>query len=120
MNSVYVYDDKLILTYNYKDGSQTLTLQEINAVLSSDLTGICPPKRKDTLRRVFPFLSEFDSASAAGGVIALRGVLFGGSLILSLQGMIGARNEEQAQQDQARAYEAHGVEIGRASCRERV
>ena len=43
MNSVYVYDDKLILTYNYKDGSQTLTLQEINATLSSDLTGICPP-----------------------------------------------------------------------------
>ena len=46
VNSVYVYDDKLILTYNYKDGSQTLTLQEINATLSSDLTGICPPKRK--------------------------------------------------------------------------
>ena len=44
VNSVYVYDDKLILTYNYKDGSQTLTLQEINATLSSDLTGICPPK----------------------------------------------------------------------------
>ena len=43
VNSVYVYDDKLILTYNYKDGSQTLTLQEINATLSSDLTGICPP-----------------------------------------------------------------------------
>ena len=44
VNSVYVYDDRLILTYNYKDGSQTLTLQEINAALSSDLTGICPPK----------------------------------------------------------------------------
>ena len=44
VNSVYVYDDKLILTYNYKDDSQTLTLQEINAALSSDLTGICPPK----------------------------------------------------------------------------
>ena len=72
VNSVYVYDDKLILTYNYKDGSQTLTLQEINAVLSSDLTGICPPKRKDTLRRVFPFLSEFGGASAAEEVIALR------------------------------------------------
>ena len=33
VNSVYVYDDKLILTYNYKDGSQTLTLQEINATM---------------------------------------------------------------------------------------
>ena len=46
VNSVFVYDDKLILTYNYKDGSQTLTLQEIEAALSSDLTGICPPKKK--------------------------------------------------------------------------
>lgn len=43
VNSVYVYDDKLILTYNYKDGSQTLTLQEVEAALSSDLTGMCPP-----------------------------------------------------------------------------
>ena len=29
----------LILTYHYKDGSQTLALQEIDAALSSDLTG---------------------------------------------------------------------------------
>lgn len=40
VNPVFVYDDKLILTYNYKDGSQTLTLQEIEAALSSDLTGM--------------------------------------------------------------------------------
>lgn len=26
VNSVYVYDDRLLLTYNYKDGTQTLTL----------------------------------------------------------------------------------------------
>lgn len=45
VNSVYVYDDKLILTYNYKDGSQTLTLQEVEAALSSDLTGMCPPSQ---------------------------------------------------------------------------
>lgn len=43
VNSVYVYDDKLILTYNYKDGSQTLTLKEIEAALSSDLTSMRPP-----------------------------------------------------------------------------
>ena len=43
VNSVYVYDDKLILTYNYKDGSHTLTLKEIEAALSSDLTSMRPP-----------------------------------------------------------------------------
>lgn len=45
VNSVYVYDDKLLLTYNYRDGSQTLTLKEIDAVLSSDLTSMCTPVR---------------------------------------------------------------------------
>ena len=61
VNSVYVYDDKLILTYNYKDGSQTLTLQEINATLSSDLTGICPPKKehKEICSAKTPILSGF-------------------------------------------------------------
>ena len=46
VNSVYVYDDRLLLTYNYKDGTQTLTLKEIEAALSSDLTSMCPPKRE--------------------------------------------------------------------------
>ena len=36
VNSVYVYDDRLLLTYNYKDGSQTLTLKEIETAPSSD------------------------------------------------------------------------------------
>ena len=45
VNSVYVYDDRLLLTYNYKDGSQTLTLKEIEAALSSDLTSMSPPER---------------------------------------------------------------------------
>ena len=42
VNSVFVYDDKLVLTYNYKDGSQTLTLQEIESALSSNFTSMCP------------------------------------------------------------------------------
>ena len=41
-----MYDDRLLLTYNYKDGSQTLTLKEIEAAPSSDLTSMCPPYRK--------------------------------------------------------------------------
>ena len=58
VNSVFVYDDKLILTYNYKDGSQTLTLQEIEAALSSDLTGICPPEETPPDRWCFLFLAD--------------------------------------------------------------
>lgn len=43
VNSVYVYDDKLVLTYNFKDGTQTITLKEIEDALSSDMTCIAPP-----------------------------------------------------------------------------
>ena len=62
VNSVYVYDDKLILTYNYKDGSQTLTLQEINATLSSDLTGICPPQKSLAMQGFFAMEEDVGSA----------------------------------------------------------
>ena len=48
VNSVFVYDDKLVLTYNYKDGSETLTLQEIESALSSNLTSMCPPNKIPT------------------------------------------------------------------------
>ena len=63
VNSVFVYDDKLILTYNYKDGSQTLTLQEIEAALSSDLTGMCPYQKRSTPRGVCFFFDMDDSDS---------------------------------------------------------
>ncbi len=46
VNSVYVYDDKLVLTYNYQQGMQTISLAEIEAFLGSDLTAVSPPNRR--------------------------------------------------------------------------
>lgn len=43
VNSVYVYDDKLVLTYNYQHGTQTITLKEVEDFLGSDLVGLSPP-----------------------------------------------------------------------------
>ena len=43
LNSIYVYDDRLVFTYNYKDGTETLTLEEIEAAFGSDLTQYAPP-----------------------------------------------------------------------------
>ena len=57
VNSVYVYDDRLLLTYNYKDGSQTLPLKEIEAALSSDLTSMYPLYRKNP--NLFPIGNGF-------------------------------------------------------------
>ena len=59
VNSVYVYDDKIVFTYNYKDGSQTLTLQEIESALCSDLTSFSPPEKngnRDTITVLFSYI----------------------------------------------------------------
>ena len=46
LNSVYVYDDRLVFTYNYKDGTETLTLKDIEAAFGSDLKTGSPPRRR--------------------------------------------------------------------------
>ena len=46
VNAVYVFDDKLVLTYNYQHGTQTISLDEIASALSSDFDGATPPTRK--------------------------------------------------------------------------
>ena len=63
VNAVYVFDDKLVLTYNYQHGTQTISLEEIESALSSDFDGATPPKQlkyepqvffvKETFRLVF-------------------------------------------------------------------
>ena len=46
VNAVYVFDDKLVLTYNYQHGTQTISLDEITSALSSDFDGATPPNTK--------------------------------------------------------------------------
>lgn len=43
VNAVYVYDDKLVLTYNYQHGTQTVTRKEVEDFLSSDWAEMSPP-----------------------------------------------------------------------------
>ena len=43
LNSVYIYDDRLVFTYNYRDGTETLTLKDIEAAFGSDLKNCAPP-----------------------------------------------------------------------------
>ena len=49
INSIYVFDDKLVFTYNFKDGTETITLTEIQAAFGSDLTQVAPPSYPNTL-----------------------------------------------------------------------
>ena len=59
VNSVYVFDEKLVLTYNYQHGTQTIPLEEIESALSSDLRCGSPPPtvyKKDAPRKTQVFL----------------------------------------------------------------
>jgi hypothetical protein len=67
LNSVYVYDDKLVFTYNYRDGTETLTLKEIEAAFSSDLKNLAPPKEKPPVR--VAFLLACPRADSMGAVV---------------------------------------------------
>ena len=45
INSIYLFDDRMVITFNYKDGSKTITFEEIeNTVNGSDLTAFGAPK----------------------------------------------------------------------------
>jgi len=38
VNAIYLYDDKIVLTFNYKDEAKTISMTEIVASLGSDIT----------------------------------------------------------------------------------
>lgn len=52
VNSVYLYEDKIVLIFNYKDGSKTISLEKLN---SSELCGVGSPK----IRRYHPVSPYF-------------------------------------------------------------
>ncbi|MCL1820313.1 MAG: recombinase family protein [Oscillospiraceae bacterium] len=45
VNAVYIYDDRVVITFNYKDGSKTVTITEIEHNFSSDLEARGAPVR---------------------------------------------------------------------------
>ena len=69
VNAVYVYEDKIILIFNYKDGTKTITLNDVN---SSDLKTSGPPQKVPEalqLRGLFASSQAFSCAvkkSASG------------------------------------------------------
>ena len=53
INSIYLYDDKVLITFNYKEGTQTITFEEAAQAASkgngSDLDCLAAPRIPDTL-----------------------------------------------------------------------
>lgn len=51
VNAVYLYEDKIILTFNYKDGSKTITLAEVEG---SDLSVLGAERKPLCIQGFFP------------------------------------------------------------------
>ena len=88
VNGIYLYDDKIVFSFNYKDGTKELTLDEINEELSSDLECSRPPRRNATfcqppanmqvamtLRSVAPFPTNLLLRKIFAGTLNIFGVL---------------------------------------------
>ena len=44
INSIYLFDDKLTITFNFKDGSRTVSFSEIEAAKNSDIDCVAAPQ----------------------------------------------------------------------------
>lgn len=60
VNAIYLYDDKLVLTFNYKDGTRTITLDDVKeatqkADTGSDLDCLGAPKIGNLRKKVADF-----------------------------------------------------------------
>lgn len=44
INAIYVFDDKLVFTYNFKDGTEAIPLKAVEDAFGSDLTQVAPPQ----------------------------------------------------------------------------
>ena len=67
VNAIFLFDDKIVITYNFKGGTETITMKDIEAAYGSDLTLMSPGKRR-CARHTAVFTSEEISRSALRGM----------------------------------------------------
>ena len=63
INTIYLYDDKVLITFNYKEGTQTITFEEAAEAASkgngSDLGCFAAPQGRRLLVAVFFVLHDY-------------------------------------------------------------
>ena len=43
VNAIYLFDGKIVITYNFKGGTETITMKDIEAAYGSDMTLMSSP-----------------------------------------------------------------------------
>ena len=77
INSIYLYDDKVLITFNYKEGTQTITFEEAAQAASkgngSDLDCIPAPQKDSSYELSFLFYQHGFRPMQEDGEALLRG-----------------------------------------------
>ena len=73
VNAIYLFDDRLVITFNYKEGTKTMTFAEIEEVFGSDLSLLSVPKRKTVHRAVFLFAIGNRASSSRRECVSILG-----------------------------------------------
>ena len=51
INAIFLYDDKMVITFNYKEGTKTITFAELQEAISnkngSDLDCLAAPQKRN-------------------------------------------------------------------------
>ncbi len=60
INAIFLYDDKMLITFNYKEGTKTITFDDVNKEVpdgtsGSDLDCLGAPKNPDTHKGIWIF-----------------------------------------------------------------
>ena len=85
INRIYLYDDKLIITFNHKDGAETITLNDVGTALTeqedgSDLVSSAVPS-SGTFHKECPGTFTSEGTRKGGGCVAavktVRWAVFG-------------------------------------------
>ena len=58
VNAMYLYDDKILITFNYKEGTKTITFSDVqeavqSAASGSDMDCLTAPKKRRPIGRLF-------------------------------------------------------------------
>ena len=70
VNTIYLYDDKVLITFNYKEGTQTIPFEKVEESKAkgngSDFDCVTAPQKRQLLMAVFFVLrGNFSSAAPA-------------------------------------------------------
>ena len=58
INSIFLFDDKLTITFNFKDGSRTVSFSEIEAAKNSDIDCVAAPQNRGWQYAILGFVLD--------------------------------------------------------------